>query len=126
MLVGTLIQGVIAVNNSEYTAPRWHGSLLTIGVIGISLLVNIYGNRVLPHWQNAAFILHCIVYLAVIIPVWINAPKATISQVFTEFKDSGGWGSLPLAVMIGQTSGINPLTGVDSVSHFLNQGMPSN
>jgi hypothetical protein len=87
-----------------------------MGAIGIALAANIYGNRILPHWQNAAFALHCLVYLAVVIPIWINAPKTTISQVFTDFKDSGGWGSLPLAVMIGQISGVNPLTGIDSVS----------
>lgn len=114
MLVGTLIQGVISINKPEYTSPRWHGTLLTMGAIAISLLANVYGNRALPHWQNAAFALHCLVYLAVVIPVWVYAPRAPIADVFTDFQDLGGWG-LPLAIMIGQTSGINPLTGVDSV-----------
>jgi len=55
-------------------------------------------------------------YFAYIIPIWVNAPTATHSQVWTEFSSEGGWSSLPLSVLIGQLTGISQQVGLDTVS----------
>ena len=39
-LVGTQIQGLIALNNPGYSYERWHGTLLTIAVSGFAILFN--------------------------------------------------------------------------------------
>jgi choline transport protein len=58
-------------------------------------------------------------YFAYIIPVWINSPKASHSEVWTGFANEGGWSSMGLAVLVGQLSGIGMQTGVDTVSKAL-------
>lgn len=39
-LVGTIIQGLIALNSDDYSYARWHGTLLAIAVIVFSISFN--------------------------------------------------------------------------------------
>ena len=114
-LVGTLIQSIISINNPNYAFPAWHATLLVIGAVCIAFVGNVYGSRFLPHWQNAVFAIHVMAYFAFIIPIWVNAPRATSKQVWTGFEGSGGWSNISLTVMIGQLSGIYTQVGVDTV-----------
>lgn len=114
-LTGTLIQTVILVNDPNYTFPSWQGSLLVMGTIAIVYVANVFGSRLIPKVQNGIFALHVMAYLCFIIPIWVNAPHASAKQVFTEFSNTGGWTSIPVAVLVGQLSGIYTQVGVDTV-----------
>lgn len=117
-LVGTLIQSIISINVPTYTFPAWQATLLVFGAVAIAFVGNVYGSKVLPHWQNAVFAIHVMAYFAFIIPIWVNAPRATSAQVWTGFENSGGWSNLSLSVMIGQLSGIYTQVGVDTVGFY--------
>jgi choline transport protein len=39
-LVGTLIQGMIVLNNPDYVFERWHGTLLTIAIVLFTITFN--------------------------------------------------------------------------------------
>lgn len=54
-------------------------------------------------------------YVAFIVPIWVNAPKASAKQVFASFENRGGWSTLGLGVLAGQLSGIYTQVGVDTV-----------
>lgn len=114
-LVGTIIQIIISLWDTAYAFPQWHTTLLAIMAVLIALIGNTYGAKFLHLWQNTAFAIHIIVYLAFIIPIWVNAPRASSTQVWTGFTFSGGWPSPGLAVMIGQQVGIYTQLGVDTV-----------
>lgn len=116
LLVGTLIQTIIVVNVPDYSNPAWHGTLLSLVAVALAFSGSIFGNKILPYWQNAAFAVHVLAYFAILIPIWVNAPEATHEQVWTGFETSGGWSSLPLAIMIGQLPGITYQVGIDAVS----------
>ena len=115
-LVGTLLQSIISINDVNYTFPAWQATLLVIGAVCIAFVGNVFGSRILPYWQNTVFALHVMAYFAFIIPIWVNAPRATSAQVWTGFENNGGWSNLSLCVMIGQLSGIYTQVGVDTVS----------
>lgn len=115
LLTGTLIQTTILVNNQDYTSPSWHVFLFIVAAVVTAFAGSVWGHRSLPRWQNIAFALHVLAYFAIIIPVWVNGPKATSEQVWTEFENSGGWPSLTLAVLIGQAPGAGFLVGADVV-----------
>ncbi|KAK8927811.1 putative amino-acid permease [Metarhizium anisopliae] len=83
----------------------------------LSYVSGVWGHHSLPRWQNIAFALHVLAYFAIIIPVWVNGPKATSEQVWTEFENSGGWPSLTLAVLIGQAPAAGFLVGADVGVH---------
>ena len=117
-LTGTLIQVIILENNPNYAFPAWHGSLLVISNILFTVAANIHLTRYIPRVQTLFFCLHIMAFLAVIIPICVFAPKASPEQVFTEFKDFGGWGSLGLATLAGQLSSIYMMAGADSAAHI--------
>src|ERR1700753_637894 len=100
-LVGTLIQSIISINDPNYAFPAWHATLLVIAAVAIAFCGNVLGHKVLHMWQNVVFVIHVLAYFAFIIPIWVNAPKASTKQVWTEFTNSGGWPSTGLAVLVG-------------------------
>ncbi|ETI23013.1 hypothetical protein G647_04809 [Cladophialophora carrionii CBS 160.54] len=53
-LAGTMIQGLIVLNEPSYIYKRWHGTLLYWAVLVLSLAVNVLGIRILPHVENAS------------------------------------------------------------------------
>lgn len=116
-LVGTIIQILISLHDVNYTFPQWHTTLLAIAAVGIAYVGNVYGHKYLHLWQNTVFALHVLVYFAFLIPIWVNAPRASSKQVWTDFTFSGGWHSAGLSVLVGQQTGIFTQIGIDTVSH---------
>lgn len=114
-LVGVIIQILISLYQPDYTFPGWHTTLLAMMAIVIAYIATVWGAKYLHLWQNAAFVLHISVYLAMMIAIWVNAPRASSSQVWTEFNFSGGWPNTGLAVLVGQQTGILTQIGVDTV-----------
>lgn len=90
--------------------------MLAIMAVCIAFLANTYGSRYLHMWQNVVFALHILLYLGFIIPIWVNAPRASSAQVWSEFSFSGGWPSTALAVFVGQQTAMYTQIGVDTVS----------
>ncbi|TQV91239.1 GABA permease [Cordyceps javanica] len=118
LLVGSLIQTIIVVNVEDYTAPAWHASLFVIVTIGFAFTGSVVGHGILHYWQNMAFAIHVMVYFAILIPIWVNAPEATHSQVWTQFENRGDWNSMALSILIGQLPGITCHAGVDAAAHM--------
>lgn len=114
-LTGTLIQTIILENNNDYAFPAWHGSLLVISNIGFVTAANILLSRFIPRVQTAFFVLHILAFFAVMVPICINAPKASAGEVFTGFENTGGWSSMGLALLAGQLSSIYMMCGTDAV-----------
>jgi choline transport protein len=112
----TLIQTVILENNNDYAFPSWHGSLLVMSNIVFTVAANILLTRYIPRVQTAFFVLHILAFFAVLVPICVNAPKASASEVFTGFANTGGWSSTGFAVLAGQLSAIYMMCGTDSVS----------
>lgn len=118
-LVGSLIQTMILINDDSYGFPNWQGTLLAFMAIGIAYIGVVYGNRVLPYWQNVVFMVHVLAYLGYIIPVWVAAPRVSHSKVWLEFDNSGGWSNMGLAVLVGQLAGISTQCGgIDAAAHM--------
>src|SRR5262245_23774346 len=42
-LAGTMIQGLIVLNNENYVPTRWEGTLLTVGISLVAFFFNTYG-----------------------------------------------------------------------------------
>lgn len=106
-LAGSVVQTIILINNENYGFDAYQGTLLAIGMVAIAYVMNVYGAKVLPYWQNAFFVLHILAYFAYIVPIWVSAPKATHSQVWGEFQNEGGWTNIGLAILVGQLTGIS-------------------
>lgn len=78
-------------------------------VIAVTLLVwvmNIWGTKGMPVFQNVMLVVHIFGFLTIIIVFWVLSPRASAEVTFTEFTNSGGWSSTGLALMVGQLSAI--------------------
>ncbi|OAQ85066.1 amino acid transporter [Purpureocillium lilacinum] len=118
-LIGSIIQGLITLNDESYSPTRWQGTLLVFAsVIGVSLF-NVFAAKHLPLAEGTFVTLYIFSFFPVIITLLVLAPKQSASAVFTQFTDNGaGWPSIALTVMVGQVSSMFVVLGSDSVAHM--------
>jgi choline transport protein len=69
-MVGTIIQGLIIINNESYVAQAWHGTLLTIAVMAFAIIFNTVVAGKLPLTEGIAVIIHICGLFGVIVPLW--------------------------------------------------------
>lgn len=117
-LVGTIIQGLIVLNDPNYIYQRWHGTLLAIAIVFFSIIFNTALASRLPLIEGAVLILHILGFFAIIIPLWVMAPRAKASDVLLEFTNFGGWSSTGLSSMIGLLAPTAVLIGYDCSVHM--------
>lgn len=94
--VGLAVQGMIALNNPGYTVPSWHGVVLTIGAVLLTIIFNTVGLRKLPALEGGMLVIHVFAFIAVFTVLWVMGDRAPASEVFTEWSDPQGWGSVEL------------------------------
>ncbi|KAK2877814.1 hypothetical protein FQN49_001171 [Arthroderma sp. PD_2] len=117
-LAGTEIQGLVILNYENYTPQRWHGSLMTIAVITLCALFNTVLAKRLPLIEGVVLILHVAGFFAILIPLWILAPRSTSKEVWTTVEDAQGWGSKGVASLVGIITPVVSLIGADAATHM--------
>lgn len=118
-LIGSIIQGLIALNNETYMPARWQGTLLVMASVLAISLFNVFGAKHLPLAEGLFVTVHLFAFFPVIVTLLVLAPKQAAVDVFTGFTDNGaGWPSISLAVMVGQVSTMFVVLGSDSVAHM--------
>ena len=90
---GSVIQGLIALNVKDYVWHSYHGTLLTIAVIVFSIIFNTALAPRLPLLEIFFLILHIVGLFAIIVPLWIMAPRGNVQDVLFTLTDHGNWGS---------------------------------
>ena len=63
-------------------------------------------------------ILHIVGLFAIIIPLWVMAPRASAKDVFTQFNNDGGWNSLGSSTLVGFSGTITAMIGYDCAVHM--------
>ncbi|KAI4246388.1 MAG: hypothetical protein L6R42_009932 [Xanthoria sp. 1 TBL-2021] len=117
-LAGTEIQALIILNNPTYVPERWHGSLLAIALVCVSLFINTVLAKILPTIQATILVLHVCGFIAILVPLWVLSPHVPADQVFTQFNDGGDWRSMGLATLVGILSPTVSLIGPDAAVHI--------
>lgn len=123
-LVGTIIQGLIALNVPDYVWHNWHGTLLTIAVVVFSIFFNTVLASRLPVLEGTVLILHVLGFFAIIIQLWVMAPRARPEVVLLEFTNNGGWPTTGLSSMVGLLAPMAVLVGYDCSVHMCKLSLP--
>jgi amino acid transporter len=123
-LAGTIIQGLIVLNDPTYNFQRWHGTMLVIAITLFSILFNTFLAKKLPLVEALILILHIVGLFIIVIPLWVLAPRNTASAVFTEFNNGGGWVSDGAATMVGLSTTITAMIGYDCSVHMCMHHLP--
>lgn len=117
-MVGTIIQGLIIINNEDYVFAAWHGTLLTIAVMAFAIIFNTVMAGKLPLTEGIAVIIHICGLFGVIIPLWVLSPRGDSREVLLEFTNLGGWPTDGLAAMIGLTTPLSIWIGYETPVHM--------
>jgi choline transport protein len=118
-LAGMEIQALIILNHeNSYTQQPWHGTFIVIAVAVICGIFNTYLARKLPLVEGTVLILHIVGFFAIMIPLWVLAPRSSAKTVFTEFKNEGGWSNTGLSCLVGIIGPTVSLLGSDAATHM--------
>ncbi|KAL6918845.1 hypothetical protein ACHAPO_010537 [Fusarium lateritium] len=117
-IAGTQIQGLIILNNPNYFPHPWHGTLLSIAVAAFTVVFNTLLARKLPLIEAIVLVIHIFAFFGILVTLWVLSPRANAKDVFTQFSDGGGWGSLGGSALVGIIAGTIPLLGGDAAVHM--------
>lgn len=139
-LIGTIVQGLIVLNQPEtYVFERWHGTLMAIAVVFISILFNtvlasrlpVLGRRQRLHRdlanmnaEGVIMVVHVLGLFAIVGAIWATALIGKASVVLFDFTNSGGWPTTGLSAMVGLLATAAPLVGYDCSVHMCKSGSP--
>ncbi|USW54167.1 Putative amino acid/polyamine transporter I [Septoria linicola] len=116
--VASQVQGLIVLNDDSYVPQPWHAVLLTIAAVTVAVVFNSFFARKLPLVEGLVLILLIFGFFAVLIPLWVFAPRQPSSAVWTDFRQIAGWPSMGVASLVAFTGPIYALIGPDSAVHM--------
>ena len=115
-LSGTLIQGMIVLNNPQYDPKRWQGTLLLWAVVFVAVIINTIISNLLPMLEGLILIIHVLGFFAIMIPLVYMSSHGSSSSVFTTFVDGGAWGSRGLSFWVGIIGNVFAFLGMVSIT----------
>ena len=68
--------------------------------------------------EGIVLIIHIMGLFAIIIPLWVLAPRASPDAAFMQFTNNGGWATTGLSVMVGLLTPMGSLLGFDCAVHM--------
>lgn len=86
---------------------------MTLLIAIIASLFNIFAAKRLGFFEGLMLLCFFAGLFAVVIPLWVLAPKASSKEVWTEFGTYIGWQPIGLACVIGQISAGGSMIGID-------------
>ena len=117
---GTMIQGLIILNNADYIPKLWHGALLGWLVLLVAIFFNTIVARALPTIEAIILIVHILGFFAVLIPLVYMAPHGDASSVFATWLNEGGWSTQGLSFFVGLTGTVFSFLGKSSLLNMRN------
>ena len=116
-LGGTIIQGLLVLNDPTYDYKRWHGTLLLYAVLAVSLFVNTVLIRLMPYLEGCILFMHILGFFAILIPLVHLAPVSSAKFVFATFIDESGYAD-GLSWFVGLTASSVLFIGYDGAVHM--------
>ena len=118
-IVGSIIQGLIVINDASYHPTRWQGTLLIIASVICIGLFNVFAAKRLPLAEGVFVTFHVFAFFPIVIVLLVLSPKQSAHDVFLNFTDNGaGWPNVGWATLVGQVSTMFVVLGSDSVAHM--------
>ncbi|KAI9681716.1 MAG: hypothetical protein M1822_007068 [Bathelium mastoideum] len=116
--VSSLILTLIVQNNPSYTPQNWQGTLLFWAILMVSVTTNTIFSSALPVIEVMVLILHILGFFATIIPLITLAKHGSAADVFTTFRNTGGWSTTALSFFVGLQGNANAFIGTDGAVHM--------
>ena len=117
-LAGTIIQGLITLNNPNYSPQPWHGTLLVIAVVAFAIIFNTSLAKKLPLVEGIILLIHVVGVFAIVIPLLVLAPRNDSRTALLHFNNGGNWPTMGVAFMVGLLTSLGSMLGFDCSVHM--------
>ena len=103
-LAGEAMQGLIILTQPSYVPQPWQGYLFVVMIASVGLAVNSVLARHLPKLEGVVFVMFTIFFIVILAVLWVLSPRLTASEVFQTFDKGGGWPTLGISMLAGQSN----------------------
>ncbi|KAI0908172.1 choline transport protein [Ustulina deusta] len=114
---------VVLASNGTYQIKQWATYLIFLAVLTFTTGANIWGNRILGRWNDAALYWSILAVIVISIVLLATSDKNDARFVFTNFQNETGWPD-GLAWILGLLQSALSLIGFDAALHMTEE-MPT-
>jgi amino acid transporter len=119
LFAGTIIQGMITLDNPGYEGKLWHGTLLTWAVIVGCIFVNVVIPNWLPRFEFMMVTLHLAGFIAILTTLWVMTPTiGSTESVWLTSLNEGNWPTQGLSYCVGFLGNVATFVGADASVHL--------
>jgi choline transport protein len=118
LFAGTIIQGLMIINNPNYDSKLWQGTLLTWAVIVVNVLINVFTPNLLPKIEVMIMILHLAGFVAIMAALLSTSDIGSASSVWLTAFNTGGWSTQGLSYCVGFLGNVATFVGADASVHM--------
>ena len=90
MFAAQLLMAIAQLHNPAFVIQNWYTSLLSILLVTLVTIFNIWGAKKLALAETIFVSLHVACFFIVLITVAVTSPKNDAKDVFLTFSDNGG------------------------------------
>lgn len=118
IFLGTMIEGLITLNNPDFAAQRWQNTLLAWASVAGTWFINVVIPNFLPKYQIFMLALHLAGFIAITATLLAMSPKKSADFVFRTSLNEGGWPTQGLSDCVGFIGNIATFVGADASVHM--------
>lgn len=119
IFAGTILQGLIILNNPDtYEPKQWHGTLLAWLVVAVAIFINVVVPGFLPKMEYGVIVFHLLGFVGIVAALWATAPIGNAHFVFATSLNEGGWPTQGLSYCVGFLGNVATFVGADASVHM--------
>lgn len=119
LFAGTMIQGLIVLDNPDYVEKRWQGTLLTWLVIALAIFINVAIPNWLPRFEVFILVFHLAGFIAILVTLLVMTPNiGSNASVWLTNLNEGGWSTQGLSYCVGFLGNVATFVGADASVHM--------
>jgi choline transport protein len=119
IFAGTILQGLIILNNPDtYDPKQWHGTLLAWLVVAVAIFINVVVPGFLPKMEYGVIVFHLLGFVGIVAALWATAPIGNAHFVFATSLNKGGWPTQGLSYCVGFLGNVATFVGADASVHM--------
>ena len=119
MFAGTMLQGMLILDYPDYISKRWHDTLLTWGVVLVTVFINVIVPAAMPRIEIGTVAFHIAGFFVVLGVLWAyTTPIHSADFVFASSLNEGGWASQGISYCVGFMGNVATFVGADASVHM--------
>ncbi|KAJ5180521.1 hypothetical protein N7492_003731 [Penicillium capsulatum] len=118
IFLGTMIEGLITLNNPDFAQQRWQNTLLAWASVAGTFFINVVVPNILPRFEIFMLVLHLAGFIAITATLIALSPKKSADFVFRTSLNEGHWPTQGISYCVGFIGNIATFVGADASVHM--------